>query len=96
MRRTMFKSKIHRATVTQADLDYEGSVTIDRNLLEASDILPHEWVSIWNVTNGERIQTVLEHHRLEIRFDWNRIKLENSHYFFPQKQCCQPMNLCSP
>lgn len=57
MRRTMFKSKIHRATVTQADLDYEGSVTIDRNLLEASDILPHEWVSIWNVTNGERIQT---------------------------------------
>jgi len=57
MRRTMFKSKIHRATVTQADLDYEGSVTIDRNLLEAADILPHEWVSIWNVTNGKRIQT---------------------------------------
>ena len=46
MQRTMFKSKIHRATVTQADLDYEGSVTIDRNLLEAADILPHEWVSI--------------------------------------------------
>lgn len=57
MQRTMFKSKIHRATVTQADLDYEGSVTIDRNLLEAADILPHEWVSIWNVTNGQRIQT---------------------------------------
>lgn len=57
MRRTMFKSKIHRATVTQADLHYEGSVTIDRTLLNAADILPHEWVAIWNVTNGERIET---------------------------------------
>lgn len=57
MRRTMFKSKIHRATVTQADLEYEGSVTIDRTLLEAADILPHEWVRIWNVTNGARIET---------------------------------------
>lgn len=57
MRRRMFKSKLHRATVTQADLDYEGSVTIDRNLLEAADILPHEWVAIWNVTNGQRIET---------------------------------------
>ena len=57
MRRRMFKSKIHRATVTQADLDYEGSVTIDADLLEAADILPHEWVAIWNVTNGQRIET---------------------------------------
>lgn len=57
MKRRMFKSKIHRATVTQADLHYEGSVTIDRDLLEAADILPHEWVAIWNVTNGKRIET---------------------------------------
>lgn len=57
MRRTMFKSKIHRATVTHADLDYEGSVTIDSNLLEAADILPHEHVHIWNVTRGTRIET---------------------------------------
>ena len=57
MQRTMFKSKIHRATVTQADLHYEGSVTIDENLLDAADILEHEWVAIWNVTNGERIET---------------------------------------
>ena len=57
MQRTMFKSKIHRATVTQADLHYEGSVTIDEDLLDAADILEHEWVAIWNVTNGQRIET---------------------------------------
>ena len=57
MRRILFKSKIHRATVTQADLDYEGSVTIDRDLLEASDILPFEKVAIWNVTQGTRLET---------------------------------------
>ena len=48
MRRTMFHSKIHRATVTQADLHYEGSVTIDQNLLDAADILENESVHIWN------------------------------------------------
>ena len=57
MRRTMFKSKIHRATVTHADLDYEGSVTIDSDLLRAADILPHERVHVWNVTRGTRIET---------------------------------------
>jgi aspartate 1-decarboxylase len=57
MRRTMFKSKIHRATVTHADLDYEGSVTIDADLLHAADILPYERVNIWNVTRGTRIET---------------------------------------
>ncbi len=57
MRRRMFLSKIHRATVTQADLDYEGSVTIDVDLLEASGILPHEEVNIWDVTNGNRLAT---------------------------------------
>lgn len=57
MRRSMFKSKIHRATVTHADLDYEGSVTIDCELLCAADILPFEHVHIWNVTRGTRIET---------------------------------------
>lgn len=57
MQRTMFKSKIHRATVTQADLHYEGSITIDTDLLDAADILEHEWVAVWNVTNGARIET---------------------------------------
>ena len=57
MRRVMFKSKIHRATVTQADLHYEGSVTLDANLLEAADILPYEQVHVWNVTRGTRLQT---------------------------------------
>ena len=57
MRRTMFHSKIHRATVTQADLHYEGSVTIDQNLLDAADILEHESIHIWNITRGTRLQT---------------------------------------
>ncbi|MCY1040248.1 aspartate 1-decarboxylase [Corallococcus sp. bb12-1] len=57
MRRILFKSKIHRATVTQADLDYEGSVTIDRDLLQAADILPNEKVAVWNVTRGTRLET---------------------------------------
>lgn len=53
----MFKSKIHRATVTQADLHYVGSITIDADLLAASDILPGELVSIVDVTNGARLET---------------------------------------
>lgn len=57
MERKMLKSKIHRATVTHADLEYEGSVTIDTNLLEAADILENECVHIWNVTNGARFET---------------------------------------
>jgi aspartate 1-decarboxylase len=55
--RTMFKSKIHRATVTQADLDYVGSVTIDEDLMEAADLLPGEQVAIVDVTNGARLET---------------------------------------
>jgi aspartate 1-decarboxylase len=55
--RTMLRGKIHRATVTGADLHYEGSVTIDVELLERADILPFERVDIWNVTNGERFST---------------------------------------
>ena len=57
MDRKMLKSKIHRATVTGADLHYEGSVTIDKDLLEAADIIPYEAVVIWNVTNGNRFET---------------------------------------
>jgi aspartate 1-decarboxylase len=57
MRRTLFKSKIHRATVTHADLDYEGSVTIAEDLMAAAGIWEHEAVHIWNVTRGTRLMT---------------------------------------
>ena len=57
MRRQVFKSKLHRATVTHADVEYEGSVTIDEDLLEAADIAEFEAVHIWNVTNGSRLMT---------------------------------------
>ena len=55
--RNMLRGKIHRATVTGADLHYEGSVTVDSELLERADIIPYQQVEIWNVTNGERFQT---------------------------------------
>ncbi|MEI7816134.1 MAG: aspartate 1-decarboxylase, partial [Desulfuromonadales bacterium] len=55
MQRIMLKSKIHRATVTGADLHYEGSVTIDRDLMDAADIVSYEKVAVWNVTNGNRL-----------------------------------------
>ena len=54
---TMLKSKLHRATVTQSDLHYEGSVTIDRDLMDAGEILPFEQVDVLNITNGERFTT---------------------------------------
>lgn len=57
MRLNVFKSKIHRATVTHADLEYEGSVTVDSDLLDAAEILPYEAVHIWNVTRGSRLMT---------------------------------------
>ena len=57
MFRTMLKSKIHRATVTQADLDYVGSVTLDAALMEAADLLEGEQVAIVDITNGARIET---------------------------------------
>jgi aspartate 1-decarboxylase len=57
MRRTMMKSKIHRATVTDANLHYQGSVTLDPILMAAADILHHERVEIYNVTNGNRFAT---------------------------------------
>lgn len=55
--RTMMKSKIHRATVTDADLNYVGSITIDTDLMEAADILPYEQVAVVNINNGERFET---------------------------------------
>ncbi|NJP34056.1 aspartate 1-decarboxylase [Micromonospora thermarum] len=57
MLRTMLKSKIHRATVTQADLHYVGSVTVDEDLLDAADLLPGEQVAIVDITNGARLET---------------------------------------
>ena len=57
MIRTMLKSKIHRATVTEANLEYEGSVTIDSLLMDAADLLPYEQVQIYDCTNGSRLTT---------------------------------------
>ena len=57
MLRTMCKGKIHRATVTQADLNYVGSITIDQDLLDAADIYPYEQVQVVNINNGARLET---------------------------------------
>ena len=57
MLRTLLKSKIHRATVSHADLEYEGSISIDRDLMDAADLLPHERVDIYDITNGARLAT---------------------------------------
>ncbi len=54
---TMLKSKLHRATVTQSDLHYEGSITVDRDLMDTGEILPYEQVDVLNITNGERFTT---------------------------------------
>ena len=55
--RTMLKSKIHRARVTQLNIDYEGSITIDKKLMEEADILPYEQVQVLNISNGARFTT---------------------------------------
>jgi len=57
MERTLLKSKIHRATVTEADIEYEGSITVDKDLMAAADLIPYEKVDIFNVTNGHRFST---------------------------------------
>ncbi len=57
MQRIMLKSKIHRATVTDANVEYEGSITLDRDLMDAADLVPYEEVHVWNVANGERVVT---------------------------------------
>jgi aspartate 1-decarboxylase len=59
MRRTLCKSKIHRATLTGAELNYEGSLTLDRALMDAADMLPYERVQVVNVNNGARLETYL-------------------------------------
>jgi aspartate 1-decarboxylase len=53
----MLESKIHRATATEAKIEYEGSITIDADLLDAADMLPYEWVEIWDCSNGQRLST---------------------------------------
>jgi len=55
--RQLLKSKIHRATITEANVDYVGSITIDADLMERVDLLPGELVHVWNLTNGERFVT---------------------------------------
>lgn len=57
MQRILMKSKLHRARVTATDLDYEGSLTVDADLLDAADILPNEQIHVWDVTNGARLVT---------------------------------------
>jgi aspartate 1-decarboxylase len=57
MRRTMLKSKVHRATVTGSDLNYVGSITMDPDLLEAADVLEHELVHVLDIDNGNRLET---------------------------------------
>ena len=59
MLRSMLKSKVHRATVTQTELQYEGSLTLDRELMQAAGLLPHERVMVYNISNGERFETYL-------------------------------------
>jgi aspartate 1-decarboxylase len=54
---TMFKSKLHQMVVTEANLHYEGSITIDQDLLDAADLLPYEKVQVVNITNGSRLET---------------------------------------
>jgi len=66
---TMMKGKIHRATVTQADLHYEGSISIDQDLLDRSGILANEQVDILNITNGERFTT----YAISMLFCWTAI-----------------------
>jgi aspartate 1-decarboxylase len=57
--RNMLKSKIHRATVTDANINYEGSITIDRDLMDAADMLPYEQVHVLNINNGARFTTYI-------------------------------------
>jgi len=57
MQRIMLKSKIHRVTITEADLNYDGSLTIDRNLMDAAGLIPFEHVRVYNINNGERFDT---------------------------------------
>mgnify|MGYP001826112611 CR=1 FL=1 len=59
MLRLMLKSKVHRATVTEADLDYEGSLTLDKDLMDAADLREFEGIQVYNITNGSRFETYI-------------------------------------
>lgn len=59
MQRLMLKSKIHNATITQTELHYEGSITLDRDLMDAADMIVHEWVLVVNVNTGDRFETYI-------------------------------------
>ena len=59
MQRHMFKSKLHRATVTEAELHYEGSLSVDQDLMEAAEMIPHEMIAVYNINNGERFETYI-------------------------------------
>lgn len=59
MLRLMLKSKVHRATVTEADLEYEGSLTLDQGLMEAADLREFEGIQVYNITNGSRFETYI-------------------------------------
>ena len=86
MKRIMMKSKIHRATVTEADLDYEGSITIDTELMKAADMLPYEKVDVLDITNGAVIdRNDAEGHWLQLNgpaFGWWPISNETWHWEF--------------
>ena len=76
--RTMLKSKIHRARVTEANINYEGSITIDKKLMEAADILPFEQVDVLNVNSGARLTTyAIEGHKGEICLNGAAARLVN-------------------
>ena len=72
MQRTMLKSKLHRVTVTQAELHYEGSCAIDEDLLDAADIKEYQQIDIWNVNNGERFTTYAIQRRARHRHDFGQ------------------------
>ncbi len=59
MKRIILKSKIHKATVTETNINYEGSLTLDQDLMKASDIIPYEQIQVYNISNGERFVTYL-------------------------------------
>ena len=83
MLRTMMKSKIHRATVTQADLHYVGSVTVDEDLLEAADLLHGELVHIVDITNGARLETYTIPGDLVILIGYGQMDTEEAKAFQP-------------
>ena len=86
MLRTMLKSKIHRATVTEANVDYEGSISIDTELMDAADLLPHEKVDIWDTFLTRNINVHIRgHEEMFIANLWNRRNLAQVLRFLDEK-----------